>query len=1024
MVAWRDGPLNAGEPKPLKAKRNIPVLQSPRQRDFMTEREGVREQSPFVGRRRELGSIFQSLRDVKSGHGHSWIVSGTAGIGKTRLLMELGTLAKREGFDVTWAHGLRISPEPMLVWEEAFRNLGVGHDKAPGTLENTILSPATGSQTRRGKGKRRHSHEILLLRYLDRLEQLTKERDTLIILDDLQWVGAVSWSAFQFIARNLKGLRILLVASYRDDEEVDSEGEEIHLPDIIDALERSGDLSRLSLSPLNAEESLKLAEGLLGPTALPSRTRNWVDTAVKRSAGNPYFLMELLRYGMQKGPDRLMFVEGDSMRGQGGIPPTLRRLLSRRIDSLPKEERRVLEAGALIGMEFELAPLVAGIGDAAARIRATLQALEREVILRSTSGDSERCSFCHPLMYEVVRETTGVEARESIAARLAPWWAKERPDQVHTIARLYYESGERSPALKWLGQALASAVESRALEMVMVYDRWIAEMLEGSPDQFGPYIEEELRIVHELSRFGPKSVVRRYIERLMERPLPPPQRLQVRIALADSLVYRDIVAAEKIIGELESELTDKTEPMIRASVAVLSLKVPMYHRDWQNLASRASGAADLMEKAKDWEDLMETLCRCGFALAMLGHLNEADQVLARARRLLSYPSARTKEHLLLQGESIVAEQQGDLSRAEKLHRRSLEVIRREGMILSLPVALTNLSINLQAQGRYIEAEPFIRQILAIAEKFDISIVVFMALVLRAYGQYASGQWEKALRDLDLSIAEVKSSAYDPNPSEALILRTQVLGELGDPKRGWEELQDVYKKLPPATLEVQATLIHHTRSRILELLGRISEAEKEYELTKESFGQMSFPRPVILGESLMGLYRCAVARGDNKSAERLRKEAEAVVKRTGVPLTPWFRDISFGLREGAKASKGDVRRRHVPAVTDSIGKARMPPAPNQAVSERILIHLLRLGQWDKTGVAPAGSTQGGISQVLGRPQGAFAKTLLRMEEGGLLTKELGHVVGVSRRLKVYRLTPLGLAKTADLIRRQGASPRTN
>jgi hypothetical protein len=77
-----------------------------------------------------------------------------------------------------------------------------------------------------------------------------------------------------------------------------------------------------------------------------------------------------------------------------------------------------------------------------------------------------------------------------------------------------------------------------------------------------------------------------------------------------------------------------------------------------------------------------------------------------------------------------------------------------------------------------------------------------------------------------------------------------------------------------------------------------------------------------------------------------------------------------------------------------------------ISERILYHLHAAQVTDEAGRAPVGLTQQGIQSALELRQGAVASALARMVAAGLVTSRLDHVSGRARRLKVYRLTPLG------------------
>ena len=89
-----------------------------------------------------------------------------------------------------------------------------------------------------------------------------------------------------------------------------------------------------------------------------------------------------------------------------------------------------------------------------------------------------------------------------------------------------------------------------------------------------------------------------------------------------------------------------------------------------------------------------------------------------------------------------------------------------------------------------------------------------------------------------------------------------------------------------------------------------------------------------------------------------------------------------------------------------------------ISARIVLHLARLGRIGPEEVAPPGATQAGIVRALGVDQDSLTKVLGRLVGGGALSESLGHVQGVPRRLKVYRLTALGEELARDLRRSTG------
>lgn len=108
-------------------------------------------------------------------------------------------------------------------------------------------------------------------------------------------------------------------------------------------------------------------------------------------------------------------------------------------------------------------------------------------------------------------------------------------------------------------------------------------------------------------------------------------------------------------------------------------------------------------------------------------------------------------------------------------------------------------------------------------------------------------------------------------------------------------------------------------------------------------------------------------------------------------------------------------------------AREGPYGNLRTSYRILLHVARQGRTQPGDIPPIGLTQTGMIAALGVNQGTLAGPLQRLVLSGALTTERGHARGVDRRVKIYRLTPLGERLVEELRknergRRNAPTPR--
>ena len=192
-------------------------------------------QSPlFVGRRDEVASLDALLRRAGDGEPGFAIVAGEAGVGKTRLVGELAGHAAEAGFTVLTGNCVELGAEglPLAPLIDALRTLA--RTMAPAELAD-VLGPA-----RRGLGRLlpelhpdaqaagpaddavQAAEGIgvaqLLELILGLLGRLSVGRPLMLVLEDLHWADQSTRELVAFLIRSLRGVRVLLLVTYRSDE--------------------------------------------------------------------------------------------------------------------------------------------------------------------------------------------------------------------------------------------------------------------------------------------------------------------------------------------------------------------------------------------------------------------------------------------------------------------------------------------------------------------------------------------------------------------------------------------------------------------------------------------------------------------------------------------------------------------------------------------------------------------------------------------------------------------------------------
>jgi DNA-binding CsgD family transcriptional regulator/tetratricopeptide (TPR) repeat protein len=330
----------------------------------------------FVGRAGELGKLDGAVAAARARKGATVLVAGEAGIGKTRLAAELARRARDAGFEVLLGRSIDLvgTELPYQPFVDALRPLGDPRE---------VDDASGGSQ----------------LRFFERTLSLLTERadvdPVLLVLEDLHWADTSTLDLTVFLAHNLDGLPVVLLATYRADEPASAD----RMRHLVDRVRRSGSAVLLELRPLERDEVSALLAARTG-SSLPSRL---TDEIVARAEGNPFFAEELLA------------AAGDP---SGELPRGLRDLLLQRMTRLDRRTQALLRIAAAAGRDvaYPLLCTVAALPEQDAR-RSLRRAVEGGVLVADRETGSFR--FRHALLAEAIYATILPGEREELHARLA-----------------------------------------------------------------------------------------------------------------------------------------------------------------------------------------------------------------------------------------------------------------------------------------------------------------------------------------------------------------------------------------------------------------------------------------------------------------------------------------------------------------------------------------------------------------------------------------------------------------------------
>ena len=351
-----------------------------------------RATSPTViGREAELALIAEAVAAAKVGQPRIVLVAGDAGIGKSRLIGEACTRAEREGALTAVGGCVQLGTSslafaPLIqalrgvrrsVGEEAFAEL-LGPARA---TVDALLGQAGGSGQQPGA-----PFELLL----GLLRRLGERQPTLVVLEDLHWADASTRDLVAFLGRNLQGVRVVLVLTFR--------GDELHrrhpwLPVLAD-LERDPHVERVTLSGLSGSDLGSLLEQIGAGVAVS------VDELARRTDGNPFYVEELVT------------ATGFGER----IPATLSEVILARVHGLAEPTPSILRQAAVLGEVIDDHWLAEMTGQPLATIT---EALREAVSRHLLAIDGGGCRFRHALVREALYEDLLPGERERLHAAAA-----------------------------------------------------------------------------------------------------------------------------------------------------------------------------------------------------------------------------------------------------------------------------------------------------------------------------------------------------------------------------------------------------------------------------------------------------------------------------------------------------------------------------------------------------------------------------------------------------------------------------
>jgi DNA-binding NarL/FixJ family response regulator/tetratricopeptide (TPR) repeat protein len=429
----------------------------------------------MVGRGMELARLHRALAADAT---QVVLVSGEAGVGKTRLLRELAATLPPGARVLAGQASQGVPARPFQLLLEAIAPSVAGWREIPHRLADReeplrlMLRPVLPHLE--PCSEREFSHEELLGAAIALVEDLLIGAGRgVLVFEDLHWADAQSVALFGRLAM-VPSLSALLIGSFRP-EAVDRRHP---LVGTLSELRRQREVTLVALDRLDQHGVAELLAAVHGHP-VPFRV---AEALHRRTGGNPFFLEELLATAGDADPERLQDLP---------LPWNLSEAVLRRLDHLGPGQRRVVEAAAVLGERIPFDLLAAVTGSDENELIDTLRKLVADGVVLEDEPDVFR--FRHALTREAIAgELLGRERRRLHEKALAglheagssdwaaiAWHARGagRYDDLVSAARTgaadYLQRGASLEALRLAEEGLAEAGADLELEMYASKSAWL-----------------------------------------------------------------------------------------------------------------------------------------------------------------------------------------------------------------------------------------------------------------------------------------------------------------------------------------------------------------------------------------------------------------------------------------------------------------------------------------------------------------------------------------------------------------------
>ncbi|MCK5103390.1 MAG: AAA family ATPase, partial [Cyclobacteriaceae bacterium] len=424
--------------------------------------------SPYVGRDQELALLNSCYSWAEKGKGQLVMISGEAGIGKSRMLLEFQQMNKKR--QLRWlqgscmANGQNIPYLPII--DLLKKNFGIKEAESDEDIIEHI-------DERISKWDKSVLYTIPYLKYLlsvDSVDDSVKSMDAMerrahifdglramlinesnhqpliIVIEDLHWADEQSEAILDVLSEAIVASKVLLILTNRPE----------HRYAFIDHSHHH----KINLSQLTAESSEKMITGILKTSEIPVQLQQLI---IKKAEGNPFFIEEVTKSLVETG---VIQKSNDTYTLQCSldqiqIPDTIQDIILSRIDRLEEKAKEALQLASVIGREFTVR-LLNRISDVETSLDNMLDELKvLELIFQKDFFPELSYMFKHALTHDVAYFTLLKDRRkrlhQTIGIAIEELYADRIYEHYEMLSYHFYEGEDWEKAIEYLMKSAQKA---------------------------------------------------------------------------------------------------------------------------------------------------------------------------------------------------------------------------------------------------------------------------------------------------------------------------------------------------------------------------------------------------------------------------------------------------------------------------------------------------------------------------------------------------------------------------------------